>query len=239
MTIKTTSVWPVNELNEIVVQAGTGTTSVTGFVSQDQIATDDSSNKVVMKLPDLTAITLAEVLTGFVSGAGSVSASDTVLQAFNKLDGNTNLKALNLLTGYVSGAGTVAATDTVLQGINKLNGNVAAKANTASPSFTGNTTTQAVTYNTRVHIAAGAVTVAATDHIIVVNKTVGASTNVPLPVGVLGRCLIIKDGKGDASSNNITLTPNSGNIDGAATFVMNADRQAMTIVFSGGEWSII
>lgn len=126
MTISGVPVWPVNELNEIVVQAGTGTTSVTGYVPVNQVATDDSTNKVVMKLPDLDAIVLAEPITGFVSGAGTVGATDTILQAIDKLDGNTNLKALNLLTGYVSGAGTVAATDTVLQGVNKLNGNTVA-----------------------------------------------------------------------------------------------------------------
>lgn len=39
------NVWPVNELGEIVAAAGVGSSSVTGFVNQDQIPTD-SSGKV-------------------------------------------------------------------------------------------------------------------------------------------------------------------------------------------------
>lgn len=239
MAIISAPVWGVNELNEIVVQSGSGTSTVTGFVPQNEIATDPASNKVVMKLPDLTTIVLGELLTGFVSGAGTVAATDTILQAFNKIVGNVALKATNLLTGFVSGSGTVAATDTVLQGINKLDGNIGLKANAANSVLTGVTSTQAVVRNTRVVIAAGAVTVSATDDIIVVNKTSGASTVVNLPTGVLGRTLVIKDGKADASTNNITVTPAAGNIDGAATYVMNIDKQAVTVVFDGNQWEII
>lgn len=71
------------------------------------------------------ASVIATAITGFVSGAGTVGATDTILQAFNKVSGNLQNRAViaNLLTGYVSGAGTVAATDTILQAVNKLNGN--------------------------------------------------------------------------------------------------------------------
>lgn len=45
----------------------------------------------------VTAITAATVtgklITGFVSGAGTVAATDTILQAFNKINGNVALKA--------------------------------------------------------------------------------------------------------------------------------------------------
>jgi len=181
MTIKVANVWPVNSLGEIVMQSGTGDQIVVGYLSQDQIPTDPTTNRMVINLPDLNALTLGDLLTGFVSGAGTVAATDTILQAFNKLDGNTSLRALNLLTGFVSGAGTVAATDTVLQGINKLDGNVAAKANAANAALTGNTSTEAVTLGTRVVIAAGDITVSATDHAVVVNKTSGAATTVNLP----------------------------------------------------------
>ena len=81
----------------------------------------------------LAASTLATPLTGFVSGAGAVAASSTILQAFNRLDGNCNAKITPAavpaavlatpLTGFVSGAAAVGAGDTVLQGFNKLDGN--------------------------------------------------------------------------------------------------------------------
>ena len=104
----------------------------------------------------------------------------------------------------------------------------------------GLTFTGALIAKTRVHTAAGAVTVAADDCIIVVNKTSGAATTVNLPSSpATGRVVVIKDGKADANTNNITLTPASGNIDGAATFVINVNRASITCVYNGSEWSII
>ncbi len=64
----------------------------------------------------------------------------------------------------------------------------------------------------RIVTAAGAVTVAADDvDIIIVQKTVGATTTVNLP-SAAGRLkpVEIVDGKGDAATNNITIVPQSG-----------------------------
>ncbi len=91
----------------------------------------------------------------------------------------------------------------------------------------------------RVVTAAGAVTVTAADWAIIVKKTSGAATVVNLPAGILEMEFVIKDGKGDASTHNITVTPNGGDtIDGAATFVLNNDYQAVDLVF-GTEWSVL
>ena len=91
----------------------------------------------------------------------------------------------------------------------------------------------------RVVTAAGAVTVAATDDVVVVNKTVGAATVANLPAGVTGRRFVIKDGKGDAATNNITITPAAGTIDGAATLVINANYGQATLVYNGTQWNQI
>lgn len=77
------------------------------------------------------------VIAAFVSGAGTVTSSDTIVSAINKLDGNIANKLDSsaftdtavtgkLITGFTSGAGTVTATDTILQAIQKLDGNVTA-----------------------------------------------------------------------------------------------------------------
>lgn len=60
--------------------------------------------------------------------------------------------------------------------------------------------------------AAGAVTVSADDvDIIVINKTVGAATSVALPsADDRTKAVRIVDGKGDAATNNITISPVSG-----------------------------
>lgn len=58
-------------------------------------------------------LTPAMLLTGFVSGAGTVASSDTVLQAVNKLDGNhASLQAKGLIPAVqaISGAGALSTT---------------------------------------------------------------------------------------------------------------------------------
>lgn len=98
------------------------------------------------------AAVIAKVLTGYVSGAGSISSSDSILSAIQKLNGNiaavsgaaiTSLTGeavasgpgaasvtlsnaaviAKVLTAYVSGAGTVLATDSIIAAIQKIDGN--------------------------------------------------------------------------------------------------------------------
>lgn len=105
---------------------------------------------------------IAKVLTGYVSGAGVVAATDSILVAIQKLNGNdatnanltgdvtsvgnattlTNAPVIaKVLTGYVSGAGVLSATDSILAAIQKLNGNDATNANLTGPiTSSGNAT---------------------------------------------------------------------------------------------------
>ena len=79
----------------------------------------------------------------------------------------------------------------------------------------------------RVVTAAGAVTVSATEAGVALNKTVGAATVVNLPLSELrnGLPITVKDLKGDASTNAITLTATGGElIDGSATLAIVNDR---------------
>jgi hypothetical protein len=55
------------------------------------------------------------------------------------------------------------------------------------------TTVSAITNKVSVITSAGAVSVGASDYIVVINKTVGEATTVNLPVGVAGRYIVIKD----------------------------------------------
>lgn len=92
----------------------------------------------------------------------------------------------------------------------------------------------------RVVVAAGTVTAATTDFAIVVNKTVGAATTVNLfATPATGTTLVIKDGKGDAASNNITITPAAGNIDGAATYVLSTNFGSIMCIYNGAQWNLI
>lgn len=92
----------------------------------------------------------------------------------------------------------------------------------------------------RVVTASGSVTVATTDHTVVVNKSSGEATTVNLPGSpATGDTYIIKDGKGDAATNNITITPAAGNIDGSGTFVQTTNYQSTRLVYNGTQWNVI
>lgn len=102
------------------------------------------------------------------------------------------------------------------------------------------TTILPVNVTLRVVTAAGAATITTSDYVVVVNKTVGAATTVNLPGSpTAGDTYVIKDGKFDAATNNITVTPAAGTIDGAATYVMATNGQSITVVYSGSEWLIV
>lgn len=94
--------------------------SVFGRTGTVVATTGDYTTAMVTEVTNLyftTARVLATTLTGFVSGSGTVSSSDTVLSAIDKLDGNIAGKQasgnyITALTGDVtaSGPGSAAAT---------------------------------------------------------------------------------------------------------------------------------
>ena len=81
---------------------------------------------------------------------------------------------------------------------------------------------------------------APTDYVVLVNKTSGSATAVTLPASPAAwRPYNIKDGKGDAAANPITIAdPNGKTIDGAGSLVINTNRGAETLRWTGAEWSI-
>lgn len=86
--------------------------------------------------------------------------------------------------------------------------------------------------------ASGAVIVVKSDHIICVNKTVGSATIVNLfATPRTGTEIWVKDCKGDANTNNITVTPAAGNIDGTTTLVINTAFGVWRGVYNGTAWS--
>ena len=53
-----------------------------------------------------------------------------------------------------------------------------------------------------------------------------------------GDTYLVKDCTGQAATHNITVTPNSGNIDGSGTFVMSTAYQSVAVTYTGSQWSI-
>lgn len=91
----------------------------------------------------------------------------------------------------------------------------------------------------RVALTSPVTVAAATDCVVVTNLTVAGAVAVTLPAGVLGQMFCVVDGKGDAATNNITITPAAGNINGAATYVINGNRNGIIIAYNGTEWTIL
>jgi parallel beta-helix repeat protein len=78
------------------------------------------------------------------------------------------------------------------------------------------------------------------DYMIIINKSTGGDTHVILPVGVLGLEYVIKDGKGDANTNNITVNTSNGQlIDGAGFYVINTAYKSVRLYFDGTNWNIV
>lgn len=93
---------------------------------------------------------------------------------------------------------------------------------------------------TRVVTAAGNVAVTTADDLVIVNKTSGANTTVTLPASPLTNdYYTIKDGKGDAYTNPITIVPSSGTIDGQSNVVIWNNYESLDFVYNGTEWNII
>ena len=85
----------------------------------------------------------------------------------------------------------------------------------------------------------GPVTVAVTDHNVVVNLAVaGASTvNLPAVSGNSGLEYYIFDGKGDAGANNITIDASGAEtINGAATYVIATNYGSVKLTCDGTQW---
>lgn len=89
----------------------------------------------------------------------------------------------------------------------------------------------------RIITAAGAVTMTSADGIVELNKTVGAATAVTVPASpIVGQIQVVKDGKGDAGTNNITL---SGTYDGVGGYVITTNYGAVSFYWNGTENKVV
>ncbi len=97
------------------------------------------------------------------------------------------------------------------------------------------------TFPSRVVSANANSALASIDTGLLINKTIAGATSVALSAPFLSRMVFIKDMKGDAGTNNITLDAGSGKlINGQQTLVMNANfGTTMLIGMSATQWGTL
>lgn len=127
-----------------------GTVAPQTFTPNLAVAATDGTGTLVSGVSNVLAIPI----TGYTLGTnGSISATNTILEAFGRLQGQmgARVQVTTVLSAYVVGANTpIAATDTLIGMFGKAQGQINARAPIASPTFTGTpaTVTPAVGTNT-------------------------------------------------------------------------------------------
>jgi len=95
--------------------------------------------------------------------------------------------------------------------------------------------------NSRIITTSGPAAVTSSDLVVLLSKAASEATAVTLPSSqTLGRMIVIKDLKGDASTNNVTIVTSGGEtVDGLVGFSMTQNFQSITLMYNGSGWSII
>ncbi len=95
-------------------------------------------------------------------------------------------------------------------------------------------------HNTNVFTGAGNIT-CVNEGVVIVKKASGAATTVTLPPNPeRGDFVLVKDGKGDAATNNITVQgAASATIDGAASLLVATNYESNLFGYNGTEWGVV
>lgn len=168
-----------------------------------------------------TATSVAYRQADLTTNSGTGAA--TTVQAQNETGTTSTGGALNL----TSGTGTTTNGAVNIQ----VGGTTTASAVTnkfvLNKGFRRNVTSVTTTY-----------AVLASDDLVAVTA-LAAPFTITLPATpVVGDEYVIKDATGLAGTNNLTISGNGANIDGAATFLMSQPYAAATFTFLNGQWSV-
>ena len=180
-------------LTGMVTSVGNATTVVTNANLTGEVTSVGNAATV----PNATVI--GKVLTGYVSGAGTVAATDNILQAIQKLDGN---KATNAnLTGMVTSVGNVT---TVVTNAN-LTGEVTSVGNAAT------VPNAIVIGKVLTGYTSGAGTIAATDNILQaiqkLNGNKATNANLTGPITSVGNATSVASQTGTGSTFVMNTSP--------------------------------
>lgn len=77
-----------------------------------------------------------------------------------------------------------------------------------------------------------------TDYVILVDSSSARTINL-IAAPVTGTTFRIKDNSGLAGTNNITVSGNGNNIDGAASYTISSNYDSIDVVYNGTQWNVL
>ena len=200
-------------------------------------------------IPEASATTATEL--GYVSGVSSaiqtqINSKEPTITTLTIAKGGTNSgTALNNSRIMVSTAGTIAENAAITASralASSASGIPEASATTAVELGYVSGVTSAIQTQLAAKpfasIVAVSTNVTLTNYAIhLVNTAAARALTLPAVVNLATVC--VKDSTGGAAAFNITVTPASGTVDGAASYLIDADFMSATFVSNGTNWFVI
>lgn len=199
-----------------------------GYHSGFNYTTDESFNILIGYAVEGTVGESNVLRIGTATGTGIGEINEVYISGIDGVNVGSTAQVVTMGTaGTVDQLGT--AVITAGTGISVTPG-----ANTITIAASGTTSLAYTNVNSSPYV------VLVTDNYLSVDSS-GGTITVQLPnAATLGSVWIIKDRTGSAATNNITVTTVGGavNIDGATTFVMNTDYEAIQVIGNGSTYEV-
>lgn len=93
-------------------------------------------------------------------------------------------------------------------------------------------------FSVRIITTGARLTLRPDDWMVVIRKPIASLTTIVLPPVDAGATFIVKDGRGDASKNAITVVPSSGTIDGLGSYTIASNHGWVNLTYDGTEWLV-
>jgi len=239
------------KLKTVVITLPISNGAIPAYNSSTNLFDPTSAGAIFTPGGDLSGTATSQTVIS-ISGSSPIAITPSTLQwttgtstpTLKQADNTTNSATAQTLTIQAANATGTSATGGAL---NLTSGTGTTTAGNVSIQSGGTTIAQVtpskfITSKGRRHnitTITGTYAVLTTDEFVIVTTNSAAFT-VTLPSSpTTGDTYEIKDGVGNAATNNITIDGNSKNIDGSSTYNLNVNYGAILVAYNGTEWSVL